>query len=65
MIGLEATGDWRRIVEEAGFVVREVAKPGELIDFIQVSPGATDVVGNYMQHHTKPIYKRKRWLGLF
>jgi hypothetical protein len=65
LIGVEAAGDWRRVVEEAGVVVREVAKPGEIVDFIQLRPNSTDTIGDYMQRQTKPFYVRKKWLGLF
>jgi hypothetical protein len=65
LIGVEVVGDWRNVVEEAGVVVREVAKPGEIVDFVQLRPQATDTIGDYMQQQTKPFYARKKWLGLF
>jgi SseB protein C-terminal domain/SseB protein N-terminal domain len=65
LIGIEIGGDWRKVVEEAGVVVREVAKPGEIVDFVQLRPQATDTVADYMQRQTIPFYVRKKWLGLF
>jgi hypothetical protein len=65
LIGVEVTGNWRTVVEEAGVVVREVARPGEVVDFVQLHPRATDTIGDYMQRHTQPFYTRKKWLGLF
>ena len=65
LIGVEVVGDWRKVVEEAGVVVREVAKAGEIVDFVQLRPQATDTIGDYMQRQTKPFYARKKWLGLF
>jgi hypothetical protein len=65
LIGVQVTGDWCRIVEDAGVVVREVAHPGEIVDFVHISPRATDTIGGYMQRQTKPFYVRKKWLGLF
>ncbi|MBI3464395.1 MAG: enhanced serine sensitivity protein SseB C-terminal domain-containing protein [Planctomycetes bacterium] len=64
LIGIEVAGNWRRVVEEAGLVVREVAKAGEVVDFVQVHPGDTDTIGAYLQRETKPFYKRKLF-GLF
>lgn len=65
LIGVEVTEDWRRVVEDAGIVVREVAKAGEIVDFVRVSANATDTIGRYMQRETTPFYVRKKWLGLF
>ena len=42
LIGVDVAGDWRKVVEEAGIVVREVAKPGEIVDFVQLRPQALD-----------------------
>jgi hypothetical protein len=65
LIGLEVDGDWHKVVEEAGIVIREVAKPGEIVDFVPLRPHATDTIGDYMQKQTKPFYVRRKWLGLF
>ncbi len=65
LIGVEVARDWRKVVEEAGVVVREVAKPDEIVDFVQVPANATDTIGEYMQRQTTPFYVRKKWLGLF
>jgi hypothetical protein len=65
LIGLDVAGDWQRVVEEAGIVVREVVKPGEIIDFVRLSPNASDTIGRYLQQNTAPFYQRKKWLGLF
>lgn len=64
LIGVEVTGDWKRVIEDAGVVVREVAKGGEVVDFVQIHRGAKDTVGAYMQGQTKPFYKR-RLFGIF
>jgi hypothetical protein len=65
LIGVEMAGDCQKVVEEAGIVVREVAKPGEIVDFVVLRPHATDTVGEYMKQQTTPFYLRKKWLGLF
>ena len=65
LIGVEIAGDWEKVVFEAGVVVRDVAKDGEIVDFIQITPNSTDVINAYMQRETIPFYKRKKWLGLF
>lgn len=64
LIGVMVAGNWSRIVEEAGVVVREVAKPEEIVDFTQMHAGATNEISEYMLRETKPFYKRKIF-GLF
>lgn len=65
LIGVEAAGDWRKVAADAGVVVREVALPGEIVDFVRLRPSATDTIADYMRRETKPFYVRKKWLGLF
>ena len=65
LIGVEISGDWRKVIEGAGIVVRKVAKPGEIVDFVRLRPGTADTIGNYMRRQTTPFYARKKWLGLF
>lgn len=65
MIGLEASGDWNRIVEEAGLVVRQVIKPGEAVGFVHVGESSDDFVSSFLRQHIKPFYKRKKWFGIF
>lgn len=65
LIGVEVRGDWRKVVEDAGVVVRAVTKPREIVDFVQMRPDAADTINDYMQRQTTPFYVRKKWLGLF
>jgi hypothetical protein len=67
MIGIATTGDWRSTVEPAGRVVERVAKPGELVDFVQIKPDGSDVISSYLLKSTTPFYvrKKKKRFGLF
>lgn len=65
LIGLDVFGDWQRVIEEVGVVVREVVKPGEIVDLVRLSPNANDTIGRYLQQQTTPFYRRKKWLGIF
>jgi hypothetical protein len=64
LIALEVSGDWERLVEEAGLVVREVIEPGEIVDFARVTDARDEPIGSYVRQHTKPFYRR-RVLGMF
>ena len=65
MIGVEASSNWQGVVEDAGVVIKEAVKTGEIIDFIEVTANTSDTVSKYMRQQTTPFYKRKKWLGLF
>jgi hypothetical protein len=65
LIGLElGGGDYRAIVGEAGAVVREVCKPGEVVDFVQVT-GNDQSIGTFLKQQTTPFYRRKKRFGIF
>jgi len=64
LIGLDVTGDWKKVIEEVGIIVREVTQPGEMVDFVRLDAQVESVIEDYLRKHTKPFYRRK-WLGLF
>ena len=57
LIGVEMVGDWKAVVSQAGAVVQSVAKPGEVIDFIQITDRPDDQLSKYLRS-TKPICAR-------
>jgi hypothetical protein len=57
MIGIDMTGDWKSLVGEAGLVAQSVARPGEIIDFMQISNNPDEGVSKYMRSVT-PFYQR-------
>jgi type III secretion system (T3SS) SseB-like protein len=56
LIGVDMTGDWRAVVSEAGAVAQSVARPGEVIDFMQISDRPDDDVSKYLRS-TTPMYE--------
>ena len=65
LIGVEVVRNGREVVGEACAVVREVAKQGEMVNFVQLHPQTSDTIADYMRQQTTPFYVRKRWFGLF
>ena len=57
MIGIDMTGNWRSLVSEAGLIAQAVARPGEIIDFMQISDDPDEGVSKYMQS-TTPFFTR-------
>jgi hypothetical protein len=57
LIGVEMVGDWKAVVSQAGAVVQSVARPGEVIDFIQITDRPEDELSKYLRS-TKPICAR-------
>jgi hypothetical protein len=58
LIGIVVSGDWEKIIDEAGLVVREV-RPGEPVDMLPIRPGDRSFISSHMQRHMKPFYRRK------
>ncbi len=58
MIGIDMTGDWKSLINEIGMVAQTVARPGEIIDFMQMSDRPDDGVSKYMRS-VKPFYQRR------
>jgi len=58
MIGIDMSGDWKTLVGDAGLIAQSVARPGEVIDFIQISDSPDDGVSTYMRS-TTPFYQRE------
>jgi hypothetical protein len=65
LIGIEATGNWERLVAESGMVAANVEVPDPPIDFVRMT-GATGVE-DYFLKGCKPFYTktRKKWFGIF
>jgi hypothetical protein len=57
MIGIDMAGDCKSLVGEAGLIVKSVARPGDIIDFMQMSDKADDGVSGYLRS-TTPFYQR-------
>jgi len=55
LIGIEGSGDWERLVGEAGMVASEVMGSGEFVDFIRLDGNSG--IARYMKS-TKPFYRR-------
>lgn len=64
LIGIDAIGDWEKVIEGVGIVIEDVRKPGEIVDFVRLDGQTPDTIGDYQREQTKPFY-RKKWLGLF
>jgi SseB protein C-terminal domain/SseB protein N-terminal domain len=64
MIGIVVSGNWDKLVEEAGLVVRQVTRSDEYVDMVQIRRGDRGTIASYMQQHTQPFYRRKLF-GLF
>lgn len=57
MIAIEMTGDWKAVINEIGPVAQTVARPGEIIDFMQMSDRPDEGVSKYMRS-VEPFYRR-------
>jgi hypothetical protein len=64
LIGLDVAGEWEEAIKDIGVVLREVTKPGEIVDLVRVDPKKPDPISSYMRDSTKPFYKKKV-LGIF
>jgi hypothetical protein len=64
LIGIDAAGEWDRIVGDAGMVAGETMPANEIVDFVRVLPGDNGV-SQYLVHETKPFYKRSLLRNLF
>lgn len=62
LIGIEATGDWDRLMASAGIVADGIKVPNPPIDFIQLNDG--DDLAQHLRTSYKPFFKRKTF-GLF
>jgi hypothetical protein len=65
LIGIEATGNWDRLVAEAGMVAANVDVPDPPVDFLRMTGKAG--VEDYFHKSCKPFYSkgRKKWFGMF
>jgi hypothetical protein len=61
LLALECTGEWERIVSEAGMVAQNIAQK-ELVDVMQIDE--SNELSQYLVKNIKPFYTRK-FLGLF
>ena len=59
LVGLEVSGDWGRIVGEAGMVAAGVEVPDPPVDFIELRGGGGDVEA-YMRRECEPFFVRQR-----
>lgn len=57
VIGVEADGDFERVIRDAGAVVVEVAKEGDPVDFVRIEQGQRGL-SEYLTRSTKPFYER-------
>ena len=56
IIGIEASGDFQKIVGEAGMTAQGVLSKEEFVDFIQVG-GGKGSLDSYLKKQTKPFYQ--------
>lgn len=56
IIGIEASGDFQRIVGEAGMTAQGILGDEEFVDFIQVG-GGKGSLDSYFKKQTKPFYQ--------
>ena len=63
LVAVEATGDWDRVVAEAGMVAAGIQVPDPPVDFVRLGGGGNDGFAGYFRG-VQPFYKRKRF-GLF
>jgi len=64
LIGIEVTGDWDRIVGEAGLVAKDIQIPDPPLDFMQIKGEGGSGIEDYFLKECRPFYKRKLF-GLF
>lgn len=64
LIGIDAVGEWDRIIGDAGLVAKETMSANEIVDFVRLSSGDTGV-SQYLLHETKPFYKKSLIRNLF
>lgn len=57
IIGIETTGDMKKISQEAGITSQGLLGEGEFVDFIQVG-GGTGSLDSYFKKQTKPFYQK-------
>lgn len=64
LIGLKVSGNYQKVVAEAGLVVNGASKPGEIVDFVELSKEKSGTINTYLLKNTRPFYARRKWLGL-
>lgn len=63
LIGIEVSGDWDKVLAQAGMVIRDVEIPDPPVDFMQIT-GEGGGAEDYFLNECQPFYK-KRLLDLF
>jgi hypothetical protein len=64
LIGIDAEGESQAVLGEAGMVASDVLPPGELVDFIRITPNEAGV-SQYLLRESKAFYQRSLWRSLF
>ena len=59
LIGIVVSGNWEKVVAEAGLVIREAARPGEMVDMAPIRRGDGSFISTHLQRQFKPFYRRK------
>jgi hypothetical protein len=62
LVAIECDKNWERVVTDAGIVVQNVSIPDPPVDFIRLDPMHS--LASYFKKE-KPIYKKKKFFGLF
>lgn len=59
LIGIETSGNWDKVVSQAGLVSRDIEIPDPPVDFIQITKQCG--VEDYFSNECKPFYRRRFW----
>jgi hypothetical protein len=57
IVGIEADGDFEKVIRDVGTVAADTAPDGEPVDLIRVVRGESGV-GQYFLEEVKPFYER-------
>ena len=55
LIGIDAQGDWEKVIGDAGMIASNVLEKGELIDFMRLDDSG---ISQYLINKTRPFYEK-------